>query len=285
MLAFPLLLTSMGRMATVSAPGPQDAAQWHGRPSLWVNGQIASDVEENGRGDLTFTLAVSEINDYERRYSANGLVHVTLHGIGPVERPAIGDRLWLHGRLTEPLPATNPGGFDYAAYLKRRGIFSTLSIRGPNDLRRVGPGEGGSLWERMAGGIRATVLRATAAHLNPSDAALLNGLLLSVRANLPADLSDAFARTGTVHLLSVSGLHLATLAIFLVWAFGLLSAPRPLANLVSIAILWLFALASGGSPAAVRSAVMATLVLAAPLVRRRPEPLHSLSAAALLILC
>jgi competence protein ComEC len=106
-------------------------------------------------------------------------------------------------------------------------------------------------------------------YLKTNDAALMNGLLLSARSRLPAPLEEAFARTGTIHVLSVSGLHMAVLATFLAWAFRLFAAPRPAAGLAGIAVLWLFALASGGSPAALRSALMASLVLAAPFVRRR----------------
>ncbi|MBC8104775.1 MAG: ComEC/Rec2 family competence protein, partial [Cytophagales bacterium] len=142
---------------------------------------------------------------------------------------------------------------------------------------------------RAAVAVREAAQEQARAHLAPDEAALLLGMLLSERGRLPADLDDAFTRTGTVHILSVSGMHVAVIAALLLWCFRTLTVPRKTANLLCIPLVWLFALAASGGDAtgsapAFRAALCATVVLAAPLLRRDAEPLHSLAFAALVLL-
>lgn len=300
-----LLLSSQARMALVlfalafglfgaararqmMTPAPNDVSRWNESPSLWVYGVVASDAEARpGRfpgqpGIATFTLTVSAVYDFQQTYPATGQVRVSLYpdayGERPLNLPVHGTAVRLRGQLTAPLPATNPGAFDYRAYLARRGIFSLLAARRQGDLQVIGAESTGWI-SRTALGLRNAIRRETATHLRADDAALLDGLLLSARTHLPTDVEEAFAATGTVHILSVSGLHLSVLAAFLFLALQQLRLPRAAANLLNICLLWLFVLAAGASEAAVRSAVMASLILAAPLVRRTSDPLHSLAAA------
>jgi competence protein ComEC len=280
LLLLPFALTGAARAREVMTPTPDDVSRCIDGPSLWIRGAVASDVEERPGGACAFTLSASTVYDFRASRPASGLVRVTLRG---VSAPAPGDTLWLRGRIESPPVATNPGEFDYRAYLARRGVFSTMLVRRSDDVR-AGDDRETALVARLSAAVRAAIERATRTHLKQGDAELMNGLLLSARSQLPAPLDEAFARTGTVHVLSVSGLHMAVLAAFLAWTFRLFAAPRPAASLAAIGLLWLFALASGGSPAALRSALMASFVLAAPLLRRTADPLHALAAAAALLL-
>jgi competence protein ComEC len=282
--AFPVALHGAATARQAAVPVPNDVSLWAGRPSLWVGGVVASDVDTR-RGAYgpvwTATVAVQEVNDYERVWPAGGRLRVTAHDS---HSPAPGDTIWVHGRVERPPGQTNPGGFDYHAYLARRGVHATLAAKRDGDVRAAPETNTASPLTRLAALLRTAVPRATAAHLPPEDAALLDGLLLSLRGDLPADLTDAFARTGTVHVLSVSGLHLAALAAVLSWLFGRLTLPRRRANIASVLLLWVFASAAGGGPAVTRSALMATVLLLAPLLRRTADPLHSWAFAAFVIL-
>lgn len=264
-----------------ATPMPDDVSRYAGGPSLRVRGVIASAVLHGGGETWTFTLAVSAVDDYRAVHPASGRLRVTLLGAG--KPPAYGDEVWIRGRVALPPIATNPGAFDYRAYLTRRGVFSTLVVKRPADMALTGR-SASSPAGRVAVLLRGAVQRATAAHLPPEDAALLNGLLLSIRGDLSGEISDAFARTGTVHVLSTSGMHLGLLALSLGGLFRRISAPRKAANVAAIALIWVYALASGAGPAAVRAALMLTVTLAAPLVKREADPLVALAVAACVIL-
>ncbi|GAB4451239.1 MAG: ComEC/Rec2 family competence protein [Armatimonadaceae bacterium] len=282
-LCLSLLLAALGRTAEVLQPSPNDISRWQNSPSQWVLGRVVSAPSPKPYRSIAFDLAVTHVFDFQTTHPASGSVHVTVRGIPPKGAPRIGDILWLRGRMTEPPSASNPGSFDYRKHLARQGIFSLMTVKQPADLYPLrqnisSPVDG----IRQVG--RQAVLITTKSHLNPDDAALLNGLLLSVRDRLPAAVEEAFARTGTVHLLSVSGSHLTAVVIFLVWVGRLLTAPRPMANVACLLFVWALALMAESGSAAIRAAVMATVVLLAPLVRRRAEPLHSVALAGCLLL-
>jgi competence protein ComEC len=283
----PLLLIGMARTEEAMIPRPLDVSRWQGKPSLWYQGVVDSDIQRGSRGQVRFTLAVRAVYDYARTQPATGLTVVSLER-APSPLPAPGDVLWLRGRIEEPAPASNPGGFDYREYLRRRGVFSLLRLKSPADVQRATGATELPLLRQWSLALRSHILRATARHLSPDDATLMNGLLLSAHLSTPnrmrVDLTEAFAGVGAVHLLSVSGFHLTVLALALTFVMRLLTAPRPIKNLLCIGALWVFVLAAGATAPAVRSAIMATLILAAPLVRRHAEPLHSLALAATLIL-
>src|SRR5205823_14956360 len=100
----------------------------------------------------------------------------------------------------------NPGGFDYRAFLERRGIHATLTVRRPEDWRILRT-EGGRPWMRPVFALRRAVLQHAYHALPPLRAAVLNGILLGERGDLPGTLNDDFERTGTVHILATAGLH------------------------------------------------------------------------------
>lgn len=283
------LLVCVGWFGVISgrraaSPAPDDVSRHAAGPSVRVLGMVESPVEVRAGGRQRFTLRVRAVNDYRATRPASGrlLVHVAAAARGGTVE--YGSELWLRGRIRPPARATNPGAFDHAAFLARRGVFSILTVRRPDDVRPTGRRAGGS-WAGAAGAwLRHAIQAATARHLPPDDAALLDGLLLSIRGRMDPLREDAFARTGTAHVLSTSGLHLAVLAGFLAVFSRALSLSRGPANLGSVAVIWVYALAAGAGPAVVRSAIMISVLLAAPLLRRNADPLNSLAVAAFAIL-
>jgi competence protein ComEC len=287
LLAFALF--GMVRTEQATRIGRDDISRLLGAPSLWVRGTVASAVESRpsgfGSGETySFTLKVLEVNDYRRQQPSSGWLRTAIFSAAETPRP--GDLLWIRGKLEPPQPATNPDGFDYQAYLKRQGIYATIAARREGDVQKVGHVPLPPLM-RAAAQIRGGIERRVRSHLPPDGAALLLGMLLSERSRLPVDLVDAFTRTGTVHILSVSGMHVAVIAALLLWLLRLITVPKKTAHALCIAAVWLFALAAsggGGNPPAFRAALCATVFLAAPLLRRDAEPRHSLAFAALILL-
>ena len=119
--------------------------------------------------------------------------------------------------------------------------------------------------------------------LFPSDtAAFMKSLLLGDKSDLYQDEESylALSRAGNMHALAVSGLHIA----FLVGLVQLMLGRGLFGSLVCIPLVWGFVLITGASPSAVRAAVMQTLLLAAPVLRRENDPPTSLAFALGIIL-
>lgn len=117
----------------------------------------------------------------------------------------------------------------------------------------------------------------------PADcAAFLRALLLGDKSLLYKDeaLALAMSRAGLMHTVAVSGMHVA----FLVGLLRLVLGAGRRSALGCIGLVWAFVLVTGAAPSAVRSGVMQSLLLMAPVLRRENDPLTSLSLALALIL-
>lgn len=166
------------------------------------------------------------------------LALVAPRGGWPGGSPPVG-HVTIEG-VAEPAPGKrNPGGFDYAAHLNRRGVSGQLFVQQVSGTPAVSP--------------RHRVQRGVVAGLNPEGAALMSAITLGVRDDL-GDLRDAFAASGMAHLLALSGLHIGVL---LLSVDRLLKAvPRyrtPLVAITALGFVWLV----GASPSVVRAASMA----------------------------
>ncbi|MBC8104599.1 MAG: DUF4131 domain-containing protein, partial [Cytophagales bacterium] len=118
--------------------GGDDVSRLQGGPSLWICGEVASAVDRRpssfGGGDYySFTLSVRGLDDYQDRRRVSGRLRVAV--FAAPKPPRLGDVVWVRGRVEKPEAATNPGGFDYRAYLERQGVHATLVARRNGDLR------------------------------------------------------------------------------------------------------------------------------------------------------
>ncbi len=202
-----------------------------------------------------------------------------------------GVRWRLRVRLKRPRGFHNPGGFDYEGWLFRRGIRATGYVRGHPDNAPLGDATGARhALQRFRQALSIAFARALdgAPH-----AGLLEALALGVRSGIDAAQWDTLRRTGTSHLVAISGLHLGLVAglVFALarrgWAWsGLarwLPAPCAAAWLTLPAVL-LYAGLAGFTVPTQRALVMVAVFLAALLLRRALAPGRALALALLGVL-
>ena len=193
-----------------------------------------------------------------------------------------GDHVALRGYLDAPRPATNPGAFSWRDYLARQGVYSVLNVRQPPV--RLPQDSGRNPFLAVAWAARRRIAAALKAHLPPIDAAVLCGVLIGQRADLPPSLMSDFVHSGTAHVLASAGLHVGVLAWWLLAGARRLTLPRRWSSLGIIAVLWLYAVMAGGRPSVTRAVLLATVYLAAFLFEREADLPTSLGFAALAIL-
>jgi competence protein ComEC len=206
----------------------------------------------------------------------SGTLQLTAYGFLP--SLAAGQRISVETRLDPPMGFRNPGTFDHAERLRRHGITAVGAVRAeritPLDAREPA-------WPTRIKRHAVTAMREA---LPPTSAALLAGLLLGERTELPADVDAAFRRAGVYHVLAVSGSNVALVAST-VWALLTLAcAPRRVAALGALIVVVGFAAVVGAQPSVLRAALMAVLVLLALLLERDAAVLNSLALAAVVIL-
>jgi competence protein ComEC len=120
--------------------------------------------------------------------------------------------------------------------------------------------------------------------LSQDDAIMLSAMVTGDRTSLTHTLRVGFERTGSFHMLVVSGFHLAIVAGCIFWVAKKLRLPRVPATLVTIAASFAYALFTGFATPVERSLFMVTLYLLGRLVYRERNAMNTIGFAALCLL-
>jgi len=232
-----------------------------------------------GGKKINLTLEAGHLQSKGLRYEVNGKVRVSLTGEASF---SYGDRIVVNGRLSRPKGPGNPGGFDYAAYLERNRIFSVLGARA-QDAVILERGKGNPVLS-LAYKARGKIETLISGGLPGESANFLNAILLGLRQEIGNDLSDAFMRTGTVHLIAISGLNVGLIAFLVLLIFSILRVPRKAGMALTIIFLVFYAVLTNGTPSVVRATVMSIALLCGLLIGREVSMWNSLGLAALVIL-
>lgn len=259
-------LLGVVRAEAVGGPGP--AAAWAHRlagSAAVVVGRVADDVTPSGSW-YQVIVAPSEVTTDHGRWPGTGGVLVELRGDPGA---TVGDVVRVSGRLR--LPRDEPG-FDRRAYLQERGVELEMTAARLTLLHH------GTSLGAIPAQLRDHYQRAIARLLPAPQAQLLVGVVLGIRAGIPADVKQALTATGLVHLLVLSGLKVA---VFTRLAMGAL---RPLlgrlATVPGLLSIALYALVGGATPASLRAAVMGGIALLGAHLGRPTHVWTSLAVAA-----
>jgi competence protein ComEC len=218
------------------------------------------------------------------RWPAQAQVSVFWRNAGP--KPCRGDQLCVVGLAGNVAPPRNPGEFDNAAYLRRRGILSELTLHGIADVRPA-PGPVpfwrkpwlGPAGQRVHDWLDAT-LRLDL-HDAPDVSRLVTTSLLGLRDDPGlGDLEPLFQRTGTLHFFAIDGLKLGFFGWLLLVALTSSGLARKWARALCLLLLLGYTLAAGVGPATVRALTVAAVLLGGEWLDRPARASNSLGAAA-----
>ncbi|NOX97073.1 MAG: ComEC family competence protein [Nitrospirae bacterium] len=227
-------------------------------------------------------LRAERIKKKEKWEQVKGLVQISVRGEGAPGD--YGERIRIVGAsLRKPPLPENPREFDYRRYLVRKGIYAVASVHFPGQIEVLGTGRVNpfvrmalSIKERMKGVIEET--------MEYPQTVLLKGILLGERWGIPEDLQETFTRTGTVHILAISGLHVGLVVVIFFVLFRAVRIPGKVRAIFTIVILVTYALITGGRPPVIRASIVAGIVLSGMIINRESDLFNSLSLAALVIL-
>ncbi len=228
-----------------------------------------------------FVLDLTAVTDDGRWRRAGGRAMVTVTGDRSEVRA--GQAVETAGQIARITGPTNPGEFDYATFQRAAGIRLRLSVDDPESFW-ADPRGGGSMFARWLGHLRAMSRARLVEDLDPSVAPLAAALLLGQREGVDPEVNDAFARTGTTHLLAISGLQLQALAAALLVLLRVARVPRRHAYFAVALTTTAYAVLVGLAPSVVRSTVMTLTFCLAAMAQRKARPANTLALAALVTL-
>ncbi|MCC9600877.1 ComEC/Rec2 family competence protein [Stieleria sp. JC731] len=237
-----------------------------------------------GNQAMTYTselmIDVDRYRNSEQLVSIDGRVLVRVDGDLSHHRP--GDRLEIYGWLRPFDQPTNPGEPDLRSNYRRRGLHCRIDTKNAQSVVLLSPSR--DIINRTIASIgdigRDSLIRYTGSQTGP----LALALVLGQRELVDQTTRDQLLTTGTAHLLSVSGMHLAILVMFVSWAVaaaGINPTPR---FIVIVSLSAFYVAMTGGRPPVLRAAVLVGVFLLAGCFRRTSQPLNTLAFAAILLL-
>ena len=196
------------------------------------------------------------------------------------------DFILVNGQAQLIQPPSNPSEFDFSRFWSRKGISHQAFIAG-NDYEVLQRGKGNLMLRKsyeIRDYCRAVLDRAIT---DPQNEAIAMALILGVKDGLDSDIKEAYAASGAMHVLAVSGLHVGILYLFILYLFRPIKGKKYgdlITGLFSLLILWIYALITGFSPSVQRAVVMFSIFIVGRMLGRSRNIYNSLAFSAFILL-
>ncbi len=231
---------------------------------------------------------VEQLVHHDTVVAANGklLLYFSKGSVAP--DLAYGDQILINKKLIAIKNSGNPGAFDYERYAAFQGIFHNVFLKPPDwvklTTKDVNP------FQQFLYKARANVLAALQQNINngKDELAIAEALLIGYTNDLDKDLVQAYSNTGVVHIIAISGMHLALIYGLLLWIFAKMPGiknSKILQAILILSCLWLFSLLTGGAASVIRSAVMFSFITVGKMFFKQASIYSSLAASAFVMLC
>lgn len=273
------LLASLYFQARVPYAGATDVSKLLSSPDAakqeWiVSGEVDSLPRLTRSQNAQVWLTVQQVLPNRNSKPVSGKVYVTVPR-SEAAKLLPGQTVRVAGSLYLPKPATNPGGFDFQAYLRQEGCFT--GMRG----RAVEVPEQPARWGWWT--VQQQIVRSQARWLSGAEGPLVSAMVLGGRAvDMPYEVKDAFVRAGLAHALAASGFQ-TSLILGMVLALTYRWSER-VQFCLGTGALALFVGLAGAQPAVLRAALMGFGGLVALVLGRKVKPLGSLLVAIVILL-
>ncbi|MGA2357439.1 MAG: ComEC/Rec2 family competence protein [Terriglobales bacterium] len=195
---------------------------------------------------------------------------------------AYGTRLRILAKLHPARNYRNPGAFDYEGYLRDNGI-SVLGSAEAKDIERL-PGFSGSRIELWRTRVHASIIAKIHQLWPASQASLMDAMVLGEESFLRNATRTEYQRSGTYHVLVVSGMNLSILAFAIFWALRQFRVDPAVAAIATVVASFAYAFVVGVGPPVWRAALMLATYLGARLLYRERNMMNAIGAAALGVL-
>ncbi|MCX6280768.1 MAG: ComEC/Rec2 family competence protein [Bacteroidetes bacterium] len=218
--------------------------------------------------------------------SLNTKIYLTIYGNKTTSAPEYGHFYMLYGRPVTLKFFRAEHSFNFREYLYNKGVRYEINCRADHCfplpcIKRKTP-------EEFAFALRDKLLRIFRDKgLDGQEFSVAAALLLGYVNEIDSSLKSAFAASGTMHILSVSGMHVGIIFLFLETILSFLIKSRYgiyLKLLVEILFIWAYAAVTGFSPAVLRAATCLSFLIAGKAIKRKPEMMNVISASVFFLL-
>ena len=174
----------------------------------------------------------------------------------------IGDKVQVTGKLKTMPPAYNPHQFDYSQFMRNKAVYYSLE----GQVSKMNLYANGSVWNflRLTKGWQQQFVHKFSNYIKDRDAHnMASAIVLGYRTNFPGELTKIFSGTGTIHVLSISGMHIGLVFGFLMFCLGFmhrLPKGHVMQLIVILLLVWIYSSIAGFAAPVLRAAIMITLI-------------------------
>jgi len=256
------------------------------QPYKQLKGWISSEPQQTNQ-ILRFEVIVTSgyIDNVSEKCTGKLLIALMSDTLSPISLN-YGDEIMFLAKHLPVEPPYNPSEFNFKRWLAAKNIYHQSFLR-QDELVKLRANKGNPI-VAYALALRKRQVEIYRALLHDAEAfAVASTLILGYRADLSKETLAAYSKTGTIHALSVSGMHVGIIYIMLNWLLSFLdkkSAGRIFKVLLICSLIWYYALLTGFSPSVLRSAVMLTAYILAKQFQRSSNSYNILSFTAFCLL-
>jgi competence protein ComEC len=229
--------------------------------AMVIEGVVGTAPDRKVKGKKETVSFVLEVENFYR----NGSVHQTegkvqVFLLNADREILYGDRLRIRGMLEDPKQTRNPNAFNYALYLARQGVFKTFRAIGPASIRQQEPGQKSRFFVGL-NKLRIHLRTRLEDVLSVSSRSIASALLIGFRKGIPQEVREDFVRSGTAHLLAISGLHVSLVGGLFFLMGRTVRLPRALNLLMTTFVMLSYTVLAGMKLPVLRAGIMGTVIL------------------------
>ena len=256
----------------------------HTQTNFDTNHQIQITVLEKLKNTTNNNRYSAQITQLDNK-TASGKVLLNLKKDSITKDFVIGTRLKIEEQLVKNFKPNNPNQFDYGKYLETKGIYAQLFAE--TSQLKISTIIDKDIWYYTSTFRNKIIQNLEKNGFKKEELAVISALILGQQQDISPEVLRDYQYAGAVHILSVSGLHVGFILLFI--TFLLKPLPKnKYGNMIRLTVilvsLWLFALVAGLAPSVVRSAAMFSFVAIGMFLNRETNIFHTLLVSLFLIL-
>jgi competence protein ComEC len=259
---------------------PQDhisrLAFYNNKQQYTLEGYI-EEAPQLSNTDTSFIMQVQVMGNARLRQKCCGKVLVNLKGRKEL---CYGEGISVRGYLSYPYM---PGNSNYRNYLLSKGVSYIIRVSNEGDIGLLGRKK--SFWvKELSLLLKSEMERVLYKQVSYGAAGILDAMCLGEKRNISVVTKNSFVKSGTAHILVVSGFNVGIVVYSVLLVLKLLRLRRALCLCAAIPLVIVYTFMTGASTPVVRAAIMSILLMGSALLKREPDIYNSLALAALCIL-
>lgn len=228
----------------------------------------------------SFVFKTKEMQFDNLKHNCCGNILVYIKGEGVFH---YAEELVLSGNLYRPFSFNSSNRQSYRNYLYNQGIWAIMNVRTASQVVRLNEHKGLSL-RGFALWLKAKMEKLIFQHVSRVPASVLDAMVLGEKRNIPPLIYNSMVKSGTVHILVVSGFNVGIVTFIIILFLRLIRIPQRIRFYIATPLLIVYCLMTGASTPVVRATVMAIVFMFAYGIKREVDIYNSLSLACLFIL-